>query len=145
MANLLTDVGEEYLIKNGLDSGTSTWAVGLYNDSTDTIADTDEDPATDITTEPSGGSYARQSDNFSPSDLSGDWGSDNDSQLTYNTSDSSQTVDSWFLVINFNSSDASDTSPSDHIIATGALSQSRDLSQIDTLNLDAGGVGVTVS
>lgn len=141
MAAILTDLGEEWLVKNNAD--TATLDLGLYNDGTDTISDTDDLGA--ITTEPSGASYARQSTAVSAADLSGDWGFNNDSQESFDTSDSTQSVDSYFFVANFQADDTSDTTANDHMIATGALSQSRNLSDIDTLNISAGGVGVTVN
>lgn len=142
MSYILNDIGEELLMKNNME-GLSHDA-GLYNDSTDAISDTDDLAA--ITTEPSGAAYARQTDTYSVSDISGNWGFDNDSKLTYDVSDSSQTVDGSFLVHNFASTDAGDGgTATDHLIATAALSQSRDLSQIDTLEISSGGLGVTVN
>lgn len=141
MSYILTDLGEEYLMKN--DVGAASLDTGLYNDGTDTIADTDDVGA--ITTEPTGASYARQVTAVTVSDISGDWGFDNDSQESFDTSDSTQTVDGYFLVANFQASDTGDTTNQDHLIATGALSQTRNLSDIDTLNISAGGIGVTVS
>lgn len=147
MSRILTDYGEEYFIQNGLDSGTTAWSVGLYDDSTDAISDTDD--VGEITTEPAGTAYARQTSTFSPSDEDGDANSlteatINDSSLSFDTSDSSVSVDSWFLVINYQSSDG-ETTASDHLIATGALSQSYDLSSVDSLDISAGGVGVSVN
>lgn len=146
MSRILTDYGEEYLISNGFDSDTSTWDVGLYDDATDAIEDTDDLSA--ITTEPAGAAYARQSSTFSPSDEDGDAtglteASVSDSDLVYDTSDSSQTVDSWFLVINFTATGDGTTSD-DHLVATGALSDSRNLADVDELTLEFGGVGISV-
>lgn len=143
MGQILTDIGEEYLVKNGIDSGTATWNIGLYNDTTDAIADTSDLGA--ITTEPVGASYARQTSTFSPADISGDWGSDNDSKMSFDVSDSSQSVDSWFLVISFQSAETGDTVATEHLIATGGLSQTRDLSLISTLELSANSIGLTVN
>jgi hypothetical protein len=141
MSFILTDLGEEYLMKN--DTGATNLDVGLYNDSTDAIGDTDDLSA--ITTEPSGSAYARQSAPVATADISGDWGFDNDNQESWDTSDSSQSVDAYFLVANFQATDTGDGSPQDHLIATGALSQSRNLTDIDTLKISAGGIGVTVN
>ena len=142
MASLLTDLGEEYALETALNGVTLT--VGLYNDGTDAITDTDDLAA--LTTEPAGASYARQSDTFALVDNgSGNWQLDNDTQLTFDTSDSSNTVDSYFIVANFTADDTGDASVTDHMIATGALSQSRDLSQIDTLNIDAGSAGFSLT
>jgi hypothetical protein len=141
MAAILTDLGEEYVLETALNGVTLT--VGLYNDSTDAISDTDD--LTAITTEPAGASYARQSDTFSLTDSSGDWQLDNDTKLTFDTSDSSQTVDSYFIVANFQADDTGDGSATDHLICTGALPQSRDLSNVSTYELNAGTVGFKVS
>lgn len=137
---ILTDLGEEYVMKN--DAGASDLESGLYNDSTDGIGDTDD--VADITTEPGGAAYARQTTAVSVTDISGNWGFDNDSQQQWDTSDSTQTVDGYFLIANFQAEDTGDGSPTDHLIATGALSQSRDLTDIDTLRISAGGIGVTL-
>lgn len=148
MARILTNFGEEYAVQNGLDSGTATWDVGLYDDASagttgDAIADADNVAA--ITTEPAGTSYARQADTFSLADVDGDVaglldGSTNDTKLSFNTSDSTANVDSWFLVINFQAS--SQTALTDNLVATGALSQAYDLSNVDQLDISAGGVGI---
>lgn len=142
MSSLLTDLGEEWLLKTDV-SGVASITLGLYNDSTDSITDTED--LSDITTEPSGGSYARQTTEISVSDISGDWGFDNDNQESFDTSDSSQSVDSYFYVANFQAVDTGDGAATDHLIATGSLSQTYDLSSVDTFNVNAGTAGVTVS
>jgi len=142
MSFILTDLGEEYVMETNTNG--VTLSVGLYNDSTDAISDSDDLAA--LTTEPAGSNYARQSDTFATASLSGDYGFDNDSLITFDTSDSSQTVDAYFIVANFDSDVAGDGgTASDHLIATGALSQSRNLSDIDTLEISAGGTGVKVN
>lgn len=141
MSFILTDLGEEYYAK--FDVGASALDLGLYNDGTDAISDPDDLGA--ITTEPGGSAYARQSTAVTVTDLSGDWGFDNDNEESFDTSDSSQTVDGYFFVANFQASDTGDSTAQDHLIATGALSQSRNLSDIDTLKISAGGIGVKVS
>lgn len=140
MSFILTDLGEEYYAKN--DVGAADLDTGLYEDNTDTIGDTDDLAA--ISTEPGGSAYARQNTPVTVADLSGDWGFDNDNEESFDTSDSSQSVDGYFFVANFQASDTGDSSANDHLIATGALSQSRNLSDIDTLKISAGGIGVKV-
>lgn len=148
MGSILTNYGEEYFIKNGLDSGASTWSVGLYNDSTDSIVDAHD--VADISTEPGNANYSRQTDTFSPADNDSDAtglldASQNDSQLSFDFSDqsTSENVDSWFLTISYQAT--GDGSSTTHLIATGSLSQTRDIGSIDTLNINAGGVGVAVN
>ncbi|MFB6216456.1 MAG: hypothetical protein ABEJ72_05760 [Candidatus Aenigmatarchaeota archaeon] len=142
MADILTNIGEEWVIENNLNG--STVKVGLYNNSTDALGETST--LGSITTEPSGASYARQSSTVTTLQISGDFGFDNDSKYTFDTSDSSQTVDHGFSVVNFQSDTvAGDGSATDHLIGVGALSQSRDLSQIDTLEIAAGDFDFTVN
>lgn len=142
MASILTDLGEEWMITNNLDS--TTVDVGLYNDSTDSISDTDD--ISSISTEPSDGNYSRVSSvALSASDISGDWGVDNDSQISFNVSGTTGTVDSYFFVANFQANDTGDGSSTDHLVLTGSLSQSYDLSNVDTLDISAGTSGVTVN
>lgn len=137
----LHDTGEEYLMDKL--SGES-FAVGLYNDGADNLGDASDVGA--ITTEPTGTSYSRITDTFTSGDMSGDWGIDNDSQLSYNTSDSDQSVDAYFIVVNYASEDAGDGgTATDHLLVTGSLSQPRNLSEIDTLNIAANSVGLKVS
>lgn len=142
MASILTDLGEEWMITNNLDSASVD--VGLYDDSTDSISDTDD--VADITTEPSDGNYTRQSAvDVSASDISGDWGIDNDGTVTFDVSGTTGDVDSYFFVVNFQANDTGDSSATDHLVVTGSLSQSYALSNLDTLEISAGTAGVTVN
>lgn len=142
MVNLLTNVGEEWYTENNIDG--ETVIVGLYEDATDTLGETSV--LGDITTEPTGTSYSRQSDTVTSVQISGDFGIDNDSLISFDTSDSSQNVDAAFIVVNFQSDTvAGDTSANDNLVAAGDLSQSRDLSQIDTLEIAAGDLEITVN
>lgn len=120
-----------------INSG-KTFDIGLYNDSTDSLGDTND--VEDITTEPSGSAYARQSEsasNFSASLQSGDVRIAGSTQ-TFDVSDSSQSVDSVFVVVNYQSDlIESDGSATDHLYFTNALDQTYDLSQFDsTVDLD---------
>lgn len=145
----LYDTGEEILIKNFFTdelTRPSSITIGLYNDSTDNLSDSGD--VGDITTEPTGGSYSRQTVNFGTGDMtSSDNGNSNwevtFDQLTFDTSDSSQTVDHYFVVINFQSEDKGDGSAQDHLLFDGGLSSTTDLSQVDTFNLDNTGTSVT--
>lgn len=131
----LHDTGEEFIIDVHFDESVTkpnSLDVGLYNDNTDGL--TQSSDVGDITTEPSGGSYARQSasygTNFTNSDSSGDWQTKID-DLTFDVSDSSQTIDAYFIVVNFKSDDKSDGSASDHIYWSGGLGSTEDLSNYD--------------
>ena len=129
--------GEEFMQDLVVSSG-KTFSIGLYNDSTDTLTDTSD--VEDITTEPAGAAYARQSDAASGYSVSLSGG---DVQIagttqTFDVSDSTQTVDSVFVVVPYTSDVIeSDGSETDHLYYTNALDQSYDLSQFDsTVDLD---------
>lgn len=149
--DLLVDLGEEYLMKNGFDAITVT--VGLYDDSTDALSDTSDVTSTingtdsDVSTEPTNTNYARQSATFTASDLSGNWGVDNDSLFSFDFSDitTSQNVDTAFIAYSFTAADTGDTSSELHLLANPALTQSRDIGSIDTLEIAAGDLQVTVN
>lgn len=139
MAELTTDIGEEYLVEQQPNGDTIIFA--LYDDSTDTITETDDVAA--VTTEPTGSGYSRQSSAVTTEQLSGsgngDWGYDNDSLVTFDVSDSTETVDHVAYIVNFDSAVAGDGgTAADHLIAVDPLSQSRDLSNYDTIEFAAG-------
>lgn len=134
---LLHNHGEEYIQDLVIASG-DTYSIGLYNDSTDALGESAD--IGDITTEPAGAAYSRQSDaasGFTASSVSGNVQIAGTTQ-TFDVSDSTQTVDSVFVVVNFQSDLVSaDGSATDHLFYTNALDQSYDLSQFDsTVDLD---------
>jgi hypothetical protein len=140
----LVDTGEEWYHKTDI-TGVASLNHGLYDDSTDSISDTNN--LSDISTEPSGASYSRQDASISVRDISGDAGFDNDNQESFDLSDdSSGSVDSWFNLDNFQSDVMNaQGSAQDNLIATGDLSQSYSLGDVDTLDIDAQSMGVTVN
>lgn len=119
--------------------------VGLFNDTTDALSDGSD--VGGITTEPAGASYARQTAtldgaDFSNSDSGGDWQTTITDQ-TFDTSDSSQDVDAYFIVVAFSSEDTADgTATNDHLFWTGGLDQTYDLNSVDTLTLSGAGLKV---
>lgn len=143
MANL-HDPGEEYILKNDITAATIIW--GLYNTS-DGLADSDN--LTAITTEPAGASYARQTQAVEAADSGGDWQFQNSATITFDTSDSSATVDGWFCLINFQSVDQGDGSPQDNLIATGTLSTTYNLddgsTNITSVDINSGTAGVSLN
>jgi hypothetical protein len=131
MTTQLHNTGEEYIMDK-LDD--ESFDIGLFSDSSDAL--TDASDINDLTTEPTGSAYARQTQTFTSADASGDW-EIGTSTVSFDVSDSSETVDAYFVVVTFDSDDAGDGgTDTDHLLFTGDLSQSRDLSQIDTLNVD---------
>lgn len=134
--NLLTDLGEEYMIKNGIDA--ITVSVGLYDDGVDNLGEASD--VGSITSEPANGNYTQASVTFSASDLGGNWGVDNDSKFTFDFSDTttSKNVDTAFVTYSFTADDTGDTSSTTHLIANPGLSQDRDVGSIDTLEVATG-------
>lgn len=143
--DILVDLGEEQLIKRGL---TVSATVGLYNDGTDALGDTSD--VGDITTEPGNGNYARQSVTLSAADLSGDWGVDNDASFSFDFGDvaqgdaAAQDVDAAFVIVNFQADDTNDSAANDHLVATAALSQTRNTGSVDSIDFGAGDLEITV-
>jgi len=144
--DILVDTGEEFVVKNDL-SGVSV-DIGLYNDATDNITDTDNLSA--ITTEPANANYARQSTTLSVADLSGDWGSETGSAITFDFSDvqpgdaEDVTVDTGFFVVNYQSTDAGDGGAADNLFGTFALTQNRQTGEFDELEIAAGDAEFTL-
>lgn len=149
MTTGLHDTGEEYIVDVIFDGSTTrvtSVQMLLFNDSTDALSESSD--VGNISTEPTGSAYARQTINLDTndvtnSDASGDWQSEFTTQ-TFDTSDSSQSVDAYGIVINFDSDDAGDAgTASDHLFFTGGLGGTSDLSQIDTFEVT--NAGATVS
>lgn len=150
MATGLSRYGEEFFLDYVFTDGAvrpATIDIGLYDDTTDLLSETDDLNA--ITTEPVGASYARQSASFpgdftnSFSSATGNWQTEAANQ-TFDTSDSSITVNAYFTIINFVSDQAGDSSAGDdHIFFTGDLDSSYSLNQIDSLQ--ATGIGCSIN
>lgn len=145
MATGVKDYGEEWIQRAACqDITVSSIDVGLFNDSTDSL--TDSSDVGGITTEPAGSAYSRQSASM-PSDISFVNNASTNVEVdvadqVFDISDSSQTVDSWFVVVTFTSnvigSDGGDTA---HLAATGSLSQSYDLSSVSFTDLKVSDIG----
>lgn len=129
--DILVDLGEEELVKNGLDATTLT--VGVYNDSTDNLGDTNT--VADITTEPTNTNYSPQTSGFTAVQISGDWGIDNDSQLSFDFSDqtASESVDAFYV-----------SDGAGNLYFNAAMTQTRDIGSIDTLDVASGDLELTV-
>jgi len=149
MSFVLTNYGEEWKGRAALqDIAPTSVDIGLYNDSTDALGEGSD--VGDLTSEPNtGGDYSRHTVT-APSNFTFTFdGSNNfkyaaDNQ-TFNVSSNSQTVDAYFLVINFQATTGTlhdDAGATNHLVLTGALSQSRNLDEID--NLQVNEIGGTI-
>jgi len=149
MAEVLTNIGEEYILDAYKNSG-ATLIVGLYADSDGpdggtitgavSIGETDDIGA--ITSEPSG-NYSRVNEDIANTTivLSGPDAEIDIPQQDITVTDATETVNAYFVGINFDSQKAGDGgSPTLHLIHTGFLNSSRDLTDTDKFELtEAGG------
>lgn len=143
MAHVLTDIGEEYTLKTALEGTTIT--VGLYHDANNTTTIGEGSDVSDFDTEPASGNYSRQNNQLTIMDNeSNNWQAVNNTTITFDVTDTTENVDSYFIIVNFTSEDTDDTDATDHLIVTGGLSQERDLSQIDTLEVNANSLGFSL-
>jgi hypothetical protein len=129
----LHNTGEEFILKQ-LDGETVT--VSLFNDATDSLTDADDLGA--VNTEPSGAAYSRQSATVTLTQ-----NRDGDAKLdvgdvTFDVSDSTQSVDSCVIIVNFVSSQAGS---GDHLFFTASLTdpsanpQTADLSRFESFTI----------
>lgn len=134
MSYVLTDIGEEHFVKNGLQV---SFSMGLYDDDTDAVSDTTDLPLSSEAD--NANSYARQSVTIGSTETdnySGDWGFQ--VSVSFDTSTNSETsIDGTFAVVNFASEETGDGgSATDHLHSThGPFGTQRDLSNIDTLDV----------
>ncbi len=130
--DILVDLGEEELMTNGFDG--QTFTVGVYNDSTDNLDDTST--VSDITTQPTNANYAPQTSVFTVANLSGDFGVDNDTQLSFDFSDiaTTEVVDAFFI-----------EDGAGNLYFNAAMTQDRDIGALDTLDVAAGDLQIVVN
>ncbi len=142
----LHDTGEEFILKEafGNGSGASSVSVGLFNYSADNLSDPDD--VGDITTEPSGSGYERQDvsigSGFSFARVGGDWQALL-SDVVFDTDDSSEMIDGYFVTATFESEEAGDSSPQEHLLFSGELDQEYDLGSVTSFTLQ--GTGLSLS
>lgn len=152
MTTQLHDVGEEFerkLVFTGSASKPTNLGVGMYHDgevSGDTTNGdnlTDSADVGDITTEPSGGNYARQTVAFDGTRFSvaqntnGDWEATTDSNVVFDTTNTTGTVDAYFVTVDWDQN--ADGTVETHLYFTGNLSQTRDLSNYTEISVETVG------
>lgn len=141
--NGLHDIGEEYFQRQALNTGditTTTARIGLYLDDEDEGGDNldESDTINDITTEPDDGEYSRKEIQLDSDDIEMDYSSGdtiaNVRPVDINTEDTTGDIDSWFIVIEFESEIAEDSEPNQHLIMSGRLDVSEP-EPLDNLNV----------
>ena len=133
--DLLTTIGEEYFLTEVVDG--TTFRVGLYDDSVDDLGEGSN--YTDITSEPDNDNYDHADTVFSARNIGGNWGVENDALKSFDFSDiveEPDEVDTAYVLAQFASEEAGNDDW--HLIANPALSQSRRIGSIDTLEIAAG-------
>jgi len=100
-----------------------------------------------LANEPTGTSYSRQTVSFGTTDFTVEDNANNNwqaviSDVTFDTSDSTEAVDAYFVIINFQANDKGDMSASDHLLFTGNLDQEYNLSGIDSFTLSGAGLSL---
>jgi len=128
------DTGEEFAHKatyrDDLLTRPASVDILLYNDSTDSLTDSSDVGA--ITTEPTGSAYSRQTvsidaSGVSLSQASGDLRAE--ASVSFDTSDSSQTIDAFAVVVSFQSDVVnSESSANDHLLTSALVGETIDLS-----------------
>jgi hypothetical protein len=153
MTTQLHNTGEEFMqtlvFREDQISKPASGTIGLYHDG-EVSGDTtngddlnDSSDVDDITTEPAGSAYARQSAGFDTTDFtvqfsSGDWEAEFATQ-SFDVSDSDQQVDAYFVLVEFQADTTSDSSAQDHLFWTDTLDKAYDLANIsDTAKLADG-------
>ena len=136
------DVGEEWkqktLFRQDLISRNASVSVGLYDDSTDSLTESDDVGA--ITTEPTTGNYARQTASLDSSDFSLSQNGNSDLAaeytVTFDVTNTTETVDAAFVIVNFQSDIVnSESSANDHLLVSAALDSAKDLSTRSSLDV----------
>jgi len=128
MPPITTDFGEKYWTRNDVRGVTFTFT--LFNQSSDGLGESSDEA--DITTEPTGSSYSRQTDTVSFNGFGdGTHGVDNDSTMSFDTSDSSETVDHVAFI-------ADDINATARLLHIAPLNDTRDLSNFAEITIEPG-------
>ncbi len=126
----------------GSGSGATTVSVGLYNTSDD-LADSSN--VSSITTEPAGAGYARQSvtldSDFSFGTSGGNWETVM-ADAVFDTDASTESVNGYFVTVDFQSEEAGDTEVSENLVFSGDLDQTYDLGSVTTFTMQGSGISL---
>ena len=137
------DTGEEWKQKvifrqDLITARDTTLTIGLYNDSTNTLSDSSD--IGDITSEPTSGNYAQQTVTLDSTDISLSLDGSNNIQaegsVTFDLLDTGETVDGYFILVNFQSDIVNaESTENDHILASATFG-TRDLSEFSDLTVN---------
>ena len=148
MGHHLHTTGEEFMQKQvfreDLLTNPGEITVGLHLDDSGEGGDdlADGDNVGDVTTEPTGSNYNRQTASFESADFDPEENADGNWQvivddLTFDTDDSDEDIDSYFIVVDFNADSGVD---GDNLFWSGPLDQLYDLTHVDEFVLQGAGL-----
>lgn len=149
MANELFQTGEEFAIRGIVQDSAlnfnSTLEITLYNQSTDGL--TDSSLPSEITTEPTGSNYARQTIALDTAEITTEQNTNSNYQFVFEdqtliTDDSTQSVDAYAVFVTFQSDLQGDSTTNEHLFFAGNLDQEYDLGQIDEFVLRGTGLAL---
>lgn len=148
MPTQLHNTGEEVILRDFFEesvSKPSSISIGLFLDSEDDLDDGSD--IENVNTEPQGSEYSRETLSFGESDFTAESNSVDNWQvvfadLTYDTSDSTQDVDAYMVVISYESQETEDSDSQEHLLFTGDLDQTYDLESIDSFTLSGAGLEI---
>lgn len=149
MADELFQTGEEFFIKRtyrtDLVDPDVDLEVSLYNQSTDELED--DSPSSDVTTEPVGSLFERQTVSMDSVEIEVELNSNGNYQAefeeqVFDVSDSTQDVDAFVVFVYYESDVMGDTETSENLFFAGNLDQTYQLEQIDEFALRGSGVAI---
>jgi hypothetical protein len=149
MANELFQTGEEFAIRGIVQDSAlnfnSTLEITLYNQSTDAL--TDSSLPAEITTEPTGSNYARETIALDTAEITTEQNTNSNYQFVFEdqtliTDDSTQSVDAYAVFVTFQSDLQGDSSTDEYLFFAGNLDQEYDLGQIDEFVLRGTGLAL---
>lgn len=149
MANELFQTGEEFAIRGIVqDSGLSfnpNLEISLYNQSVDALNDASD--SGEITTEPSGSNYSRETIELDSVEITTSQNDNSNYQFEFEdqaliTDDSTQDVDAYIVFVTFESELKDDEENTEHYFFAGNLDQEYDLGQIDEFVLRGTGLAL---
>ena len=137
----LLQYGEEYFLRTSTGDlqPVEQWNIGVFNNENDQLTDSSDVDA--IESEPDNENYSRQT--ISAEDVEFDLPNGDvefdapDVTFNFQDNDSTDEIDSWFIVIEYQSEVVTtDSEDTDHLIIYGDLSESRVLDNLDNLTVE---------
>lgn len=148
MATQLHNTGEEVIIRDFFEESVdkpNSVSIGLFSDAASTLEDGDD--VENLEEEPSGAEYGPETLAFGQTDFTAESNNQGNWQvvftdITFDVSDSEEDVDAYYVSISFESEETNDDNPQEHLLFTGDLDQTYDLTAIDSFTLSGAGLEI---